>query len=308
MYRSFQINASQRAVVSLNERTIYIKISNSVTYTMYESNVESKELRLSMDLEDIYKIIIKCLEGDEKGNYGVTTSVNSGTMKINFNARVEGFLKISFDIILREKIMSNDGQLTLNFNRLEQQQALAISSLTEKCRNLEESINKMQKIIDCCQIFVSNIYTPQGNWCDLQNNNTTYLTNISAKEITITDHGQIFWKNISVFYQLKKLVINNLNGSNNVSDLSKFGNNTIEELVLNCSSSYASFCSLRGIENFPNLEILTITSAPGLTDVVKTLTETPHKIKTIKFQSCQNVNVVELQTYCQVNNVFLALS
>ena len=293
-------------VASLNERSIYLKVIDTVNFLSYEGNVDLKELRVSIDLEGAYKIIINCFK--EESNFAVTISVNSGVLKLAFNALIGGFLKMNFEVLLREKLMSNDGQLTLNFNKLEQQQAHAIKSLTEKCNNLEASVNKMQQIIDCCQIFMTNIYTPQGNWCDIQStSNTTHLNNISSKEITMQDHGQTIWKNISVFYQLEKFTITNFNAGNNMTNLAKFSNNNIKELVLNCVA-HVSFTSLTGIENFPNLEILTITSAPGLTDVVTTLKNTKHKIKTLKFKGCSAVNVVELQTYCQVNNVFLALS
>ena len=343
MSRSFQINAGQSVVASLNERTIYIKVSDSVNYTVYESNIELKELRLSLDLEDAYKIIVKCLEGSSgpvaskgclegskgclegsegsyKGDYRVITSVNSGSMKMSFSARVEGFLKINFDIILKEKIMSNDGQLTLSMNRIEQKQTMAIETLTKKCADLEDIITKQQQdfaeqleflrgVVNNCQIFMTNIYTPHGNWCDIQSTSTTtHVNNISAKEITMQDHGQTIWENISVFYQLSKLTITNFNAVNNITNLTKFSNANLKELVLNNVSSHHKLTSLQGIENFPNLEILTVTSAPGLKDVVKVLSETKHAIKTLKFQGCTGVNVVELQTYCQVNGIFLALS
>ena len=307
MSKSFQINAGQSVIVSLNERTIYIKVSDCVNYTVYESNIELKELRLSLDLEDAYKIIVKCLEGSSV-DYKVTTSVNTNVMKMSFSARIEGFLKMNFDIILKEKIMSNDGQLTLSMNRIEQKQTIAIEALTKKCADLEETVDKMKKIIDCCQIFMTNIYTPQGYWSDLQTSTTTYLNNISAKEITMQDHGQTIWKNISVFYQLEKFTITNFNAGNDITNLSKFGNDNLKELVLNNVQSHHTFVSLQGIENFPKLEILTVTNAPGLTNVVKVLSETKHNIKTLKFQACNSVNVVELQTYCQVNGIFLALS
>lgn len=306
MSRSFKLGSDKNVSVSLNERTIYIKVNDNVNYTVYESNVELRELRVSLDLEDAYKIIVKCLDGSNS-NYKVNTSVNSGTMKITFNAIIEGFLKINFDIILREKIMSNDGQLSMCFNKLEQQQVMAIESLTQKCKTLEDSVNKMQQIIDCCQIFMSNIYTPTGHWCDLQTNNQTQIHNISAKEITMTDHGQTIWKTIAMFYQLEKLTINNFNAGNNITNLTKFNSATLQELVLNCTAHH-TFNSLTGIENFPKLEILTILNNPGLKDVVKIISETPHKIKTLKFQGCSSINVVELQTYCQVNGIFLAIS
>ena len=293
-------------VLSLNERSIYLKIIDTVNFLSYEGNVDLKELRVSIDLDGAYKIIINCFK--EESNYSVTISVNSGVLKLAFTALIGGFLKMNFEVLLREKLMSNDGQLTLNFNKLEQKQAQAIDILTKKCLDLEANVNKMQQIIDCCQIFMTNIYTPQGNWCDLQTtSNTTHLNNISSKEITMQDHGQTIWKNISVFYQLEKFTITNFNAGNNMTNLAKFSNANLKELTLNCCA-HTSFTSLTGIENFPNLEILTITSAPGLKDIVNALKSSEHKIKTLKFQACTGVNVVELQTYCQVNNIFLALS
>ena len=293
-------------VASLNERAIYLKIIDTINFLSYEGNVDLKELRVSIDIEGAYKIMICCFK--EESNYSVCISINSGVLKMAFNALIGGFLKMNFDVLLREKLMSNDGQLTLNFNKLEQKQAQAIDMLTKKCADLEENVNKMQQIIDCCQIFMTNIYTPQGHWCDLQSTSTTtHINNISAKEITMQDHGQTIWKNISVFYQLEKMTINNFNAGNNITNLSSFSNNNLKELILNCTAN-GSFTSLDGINGFPNLEILTITSPPGLTNVVTTLKNTKHKIKTLKFQGCKGVNVVELQTYCQVNNVFLALS
>ena len=297
-------------ISSLNERSIYLKITDTVNFLSYEGNIDLKELRVSIALEDVYKIMINCFTRENE-DYLLTISVNSEVIKLAFNAIIGGFLKINFDILLREKLMSNDGQLTLNFNKLEQQQALAIKTLTDKCANLEASVNQLHQIIDTCQVFMSNIYTPQGHWCDIQTNGQTQVNNISAKEITMTDHGgNIIWKTINIFYQLDKITINSFTSKHNLND---FKNKTLKELILNCNNN-PTFNSLEGIENFPNLEILTITSAPGLRDVVKilsgnkVLSEKKHKIKTLKFQGCTGVNVVELQTYCQVNNIFLAIS
>jgi hypothetical protein len=293
-------------VLSLNERSIYLKIIDTVNFLSYEGNVDLKELRVSIDLDGAYKIIINCFK--EESNYSVTISVNSGVLKLAFTALIGGFLKMNFEVLLREKLMSNDGQLTLNFNKLEQKQAQAIDILTKKCVDLEANVNKMQQIIDCCQIFMTNIYSPSGHWCDIQSNSQTLLNNISAKEITIQDQGQTIWKNISVFYQLEKLTITNFNAGNNINNLEKFGNANLKELTLNSNPGHPTFKSLEGISKFPNLEILTITTANGLKDVVTVLKATEHKIKTLQFQGCTGVNVVELQTYCQVNNIFLALS
>ena len=149
------INKNYSIVISLNERSIYLKIIDTINYLSYEGNVDLKELRISINIENVYDIMLKCFK--EEKDYIFIISVNSGSLKIVFNALVADFLKINFDVLLREKLMSNDGQLTLNFNKLEQQHAQSIRSLTEKCAKLEDSVIKMQQIIDCCQIFMSNI-------------------------------------------------------------------------------------------------------------------------------------------------------
>ena len=47
-------------VLSLNERSIYLKIIDTVNFLSYEGNVDLKELRVSIDLDGAYKIIINC--------------------------------------------------------------------------------------------------------------------------------------------------------------------------------------------------------------------------------------------------------
>ena len=294
-------------VASLNERSIYLKVIDTVNFLSYEGNVDLKELRVSIDLEGAYKIIINCFK--EESNFAVTISVNSGVLKLAFNALIGGFLKMNFEVLLREKLMSNDGQLTLNFNKLEQQQALAIKSLTEKCNNLEGVLAKQQKdfaeqleflkgVINGIDIFTS----PSAHWSSPSQKQFT--ANIASTELALNGDGNFNAKSIASFYQLEKLTINGFTSQTNLKNVK---NIKLKELILNCVGN-PTFTSLDGISNFPNLEILTITTAPGLTDVVTTLKNTKHKIKTLKFQGCGSVNVVELQTYCQVNNVFLALS
>ena len=133
-------------VLSLNERTIYCKIIDTINYLSYEGNIDLKEFRVSIDLESAYKVMINCFK--EENNYSVCISVNSGALKLVCNALFGGFLKINFEVLLREKVMSNDGQLTLNLNRLEQQHAEAIKILTERCNKLENLLQtKMDKPI-----------------------------------------------------------------------------------------------------------------------------------------------------------------
>ena len=129
--------------ISLNERAIYLKIIDTINFLSYEGNIDLKELRIPVDLDAAYKVMLNSFK--EEKDYSVCINANSGNLKIIFNALFAGFLKINFEVLLREKLMSNDGQLTLNFNKLEQKQAQAIDSLTKKCADLEGALAKQQQ-------------------------------------------------------------------------------------------------------------------------------------------------------------------
>jgi hypothetical protein len=71
---------------------------DTVTHMVYETNVDNTELRLSLTLDNVYKIITSCFGEDE--GFKVAITVRSGLMKLKFHAVVGGFLKIDFDILI----------------------------------------------------------------------------------------------------------------------------------------------------------------------------------------------------------------
>ena len=296
-------------LTSLNERSIYMKITDTVGFMCYEGTVEPSGLRTSIALADAYVIIKNCFA--EESGYAVNIIVSSGNMKLKFNAIVGGFLKIEFDVFLKEKIMSNDGQLTMSFNRIEQKQEIALQSLAKRCEELETQlktqsslmggeIGRLMDIINMLEVPIA----PTHRWtCNTQK---IYVANIASTvlEIHNTETSVFVPRSVNTFYQLEKLIFLNFNGIPNLSSMS---NKTVNEIEIRAHNQ-GQLVSLQGIENFPELNVLTVVQAPGLANVVKTFSETKHKIKTLKFQGCGGINVVELQTYCQVNGIFLALS
>ena len=276
-------------VVSLNERTIYVKVTDRVLFLCYEANIEPKELRLSIELNNVCQLMAKCFRKDD--GYSVSMSVNSGTMKIIFNALVEGYLKISFEIILREKVMSNDGQLTLTFNKQEQ----AIQQLTKRLAQLEKLVEAISYAEIC--IFNQNAVTNAQNCLG--------RLKINVTEIRIAGNDIDFSK-IKLFYQLQKLtlqVVDTLTPHN----FKSMSNETVKELILDRLGD-GNFSSLEGLDGFPRLEILTIKSCPHLRDIVKVFNSYKHKIKSIDIASCGGINNTEIMTYCQKNNIKLNLA
>ena len=233
-------------VSSLNERTIYIKVIDTITFMCYESNIDSKELRLSIELSDSYKLMCKCFLLES--GYNVNISVNTGIMKMSFVALVAGYLKINFEIMLREKVMSNDGQLTLNFNRIEQKQAQAIQVLTQKLSQLEGLVDALSYAEIC--MMQTNYQQQTGQF-------PTAYWKMNTTEMTLNSNYWDYSK-ICSFYKLEKLTLNSC------TDISTFKNNkisnkTVKEIILNGLSGLSA---ITGLEDFPQLEKITLFHVP----------------------------------------------
>ena len=292
---------------------VYLKITDTLNFVCYEGNLQSSDFKKDFAIADQYAILQKCFEEDDE-NYSVTLSATSGNLKLKFSALIGGILHWELIVFIKEKILSNDGKLTLDLNRMEQKQEMAIQGLVKRCeildrrcKLLEETLAEQSKeffrVIDRIDVM---LFPTQQITCQSQFNKA--FPKISCEEITV-GHAHEFnhmrYENLSVFYKLKKLKIHQFYGMK--SDLQTLVNETVTDLELNCAGQ-PTFTSLKGFENFPSLTTLTVISAPGLTNVVAVLKSKPHKIKTLKFQGCGGVNVVELQTYCQENKIFVALS
>lgn len=294
---------------SLNERNIYIKCIDTINFTNYEGNLDAKELRLQFELPDIYNLIIKCFENEPE--FTVQFNVTATNLKLTFNTKIGGFLKVNFEAILREKILSNDGQLTMNLNKIEQK----YESLIKKLEALDNKMEKQQqeniRLINAISnaeiilsphnggankgIFSGHIYKINSKSIVVECAINRYNSNISFEEPCLD--------RICEFYQLEKLELNYYRHGS----LTLMKNNTLKELKMQCQSE-GHLTSIQGIDNIPELEKLEIYNAPGLKNIVDILTNKRHKINTIILANCKAVNVVELQTYCQVNNIKLNIS
>jgi hypothetical protein len=291
MSNSFEFN-NYSILSSLNERTIYIKVIDKITFMCYEHNVDAKELRLCIDLNDTYILITKCFQREE--NHSVNLNINSGVMKMTISAIVGGYLNIHFEIMLREKIMSNDSQLTMNFHRIEQMQQQAIQQLTQRLAQLEDIVEAVSYAEIC---MLQNGYGPNHR-------PTEIFYKLNSKSLTLTGNYLDLLK-IKYFYRLEKLEITSCNTAQ-IAFNNKISNNSLKELELN-SLNDGSFTSIIGLKGFPNLEKLKITTC-HISDLVSVLSSYKHKIKYINIKSCGSINNTELMTYCQKNNITLELA
>lgn len=290
---------------------VSIHFVDTQTYKIYYHEYTETDIYNICTSLDIFYTICKtsfealCDTGDSKKAI-VKFIVNKNCLNIDIEHKyyVSYIFNLKLELDTNTKISGQD----ICIKKLELELKETKKLMEKQKDEFKTELDKIMSILDGCQIFAQNIHNNAGHICDLQTNNGTSagskLVNISIKELEV-DHGdRTVYRNIKSFYQLEKFTISSGFSKTNLKD---FENRTLKELILT-SGNNGTFTSLTGIENFPSLEILSVTTAPGLKDVVTVLSATKHKLKTIKLTGCSAVNSIELQTYCQKNNIFLAIS
>jgi hypothetical protein len=256
-------------------------LTNHLTY---ETNLDAGELRLSTTLEDAYKIITNCFAED--AGYKVAISVKSGSMKLKFNALIGGFLKLDFDVLLKEKLISNDTQLTLFMNQLEQRQETVVEELNKRCTHLACLIEAHEKRFVQMESLLNTISSAE---IDLRMN---AFFPINVQTVAIQGDAHLKTDKLSTLYKLQKIVFTSFS----FIDLSSFKNDTLREMTI---ESAPKITGLKGLEGFPNLEVLSILNTPLLKDF-SAIYKFGTKIKILKMQASP-----ELQRFCNEHKITL---
>ena len=278
---------------SLNERTIYLKIIDTIQYLHYEGNIELKEFRMPITLQDAYTLVTNCFS-DVK-DHSVTFSKNTNVLRLDFKAKVGGYMNIGFEFILRETVIGDDARASMRLIEMDRKHKKEIGDIMER-------LDKMSQHYDTKIESLEAIIEKQGVMIELFGNLTMpgYLP-LNSIDVYI-DNVQVI-NNFQLYYKCKKATI----VGNSYEDLKMYKNNSIEELNIS-----RPFKSLDGIQNMPNLKILYInfTSSTGnyLIDFVKTLSSYTHTIRQIIIHQHQTKpDPTEVQTYCKKNNIDLII-
>jgi len=258
-------------------------------------------MKLNVDIADAYQLILNCFDPKEENcNYSI--SICSGVMKICFKAVIGGYFNVIIEIALKEKLMSNDAQLSLNFNQLEQTHNKNIKKLENDIDKLTQTIIKMADKMDMiCD----------GALIKLTINDINGLYPIGTIELNInlTNQTVILYCNIKLFIDIKKLILNDIYNHPFV-DLTHISSKSLVELVLNHVDK--RFQSLKGIENFPSLEKLSIRGREntssiklGLNDILQ---QSLGKLKVLTLINIIGSSEPELIEYCNKHNITLSVS
>lgn len=280
---------------SLTDHSIYIKIANNVSYMCYEGNFDTASFNLPFHLKEIHKFVNKCFANesdlDYEPGYSVEMHLDNGTLTLGFEGVVGGFLTVQFDLRLREKLMSNDAQLTINFQRIEQKQQHAFEEIAKRMAEMERRLEALGHAEICFYKF--------------RQFKTAYP--IDSKSLTITDGNAIdaeSFNKLKYFYQLEELNLFDHHSWGQSAEINT-SNATVKKLTLN---NCPAFANITFIKNFPSLIELSMIGFAVDGSIVTTLRSIKHKIRKLTFQGCPGINQTEMQTYCTQNGIELNLS
>ena len=273
---------------SLNERTIYLKIIDTIQYLHYEGNIELKEFRMPITLQDAYILVKNCFS--EAKDHSVSFSKNTNVLRLDFKAKVGGYMNIGFEFILRESAIEKGTIQMIEMDRKHKKEIGDIMARLDRMEHHYDSkIESLEAIIE-----------KQGNMIEIFGNlKLPGHLPLNSIDVYIDDSEVIY--NFQLYYKCKKATI----VGRSSESLKMYKNNNIEEINIS-----KPFTSLDGLQNMPNLKIINInfTSSTGnyLIDFVKVLSSYTHTIRQIIIHQHQSKpDPTELQTYCKKNNIDL---
>ena len=311
---AFMIN-HYTILTSFSNRTIYMKLTDTIGFINYETYLDNSDFHLSLPLESVYQLMTNCFAED--AGYSVDITISGKTMTLRFRAQINGFIMYDFPVHIKEKMITTEGQLTLNFNRMEERQTQlermvqkwttdAVASVDRQCNDTMVSVDKrcndttssIDNLLSSLQSRISKLESIVVN-AELNIRLNSAFVSLGATSLTVPADNYLKLDKLMYLYNLQRLSFAPIT----LTDLSGCKHPHIKELHLD-GGNMTHFRSLFGIANMPSIEHISIVNAPGLLSVSESLPST-HKIKSMCVKGCPGVNIEGLSIYCRVNHIAL---
>lgn len=302
-------------LTSFSNRTIYMKFTDTIGFINYETYLDNSDFHLSLPLESVYQLMTNCFAED--AGYSVDITISGKTMTLRFRAQINGFIMYDFPVHIKEKMITTEGQLTLNFNRMEERQTQlermvqkwttdAVASVDKRCndaiasidRQCNDTIASVDNLLSSLQSRVSKLESIVVN-AELNIRLNSAFVSLGTTSLTIPADNYLKLDKLMYLYNLQRLSFAPIT----LTDLSGCKHPHIKELYLDGGNT-THFRSLFGIANMPSIEHISIINAPGITSVSESLPST-HKIKSMCVKGCPGLNIEGLSIYCRVNHIAL---
>jgi hypothetical protein len=292
-----------------------MKLTDTIGFINYETYLDNSDFHLSLPLESVYQLMTNCFAED--AGYSVDITISGKTMTLRFRAQINGFIMYDFLVHIKEKMITTEGQLTLNFNRIEERQAQlermvqkwttdAVSSVDKRCndtmvsvdRRCNDATSSIDNLLSSLQSRVSKLESIIVN-AELNIRLNSAFVSLGTTSLTIPADNYLKLDKLMYLYNLQRLSFVPIT----LTDLSGCKHPHIKELHLDGGNT-THFRSLFGIANMPSIEHISIINAPGITSVSESLPST-HKIKSMCVKGCPGLNIEGLSIYCRVNRIAL---
>lgn len=292
-----------------------MKLTDTIGFINYETYLDNSDFHLSLPLESVYQLMTNCFAED--AGYSVDITISGKTMTLRFRAQINGFIMYDFPVHIKEKMITTEGQLTLNFNRIEERQAQlermvqkwttdAVASVDKRCndaitsvdRRCNDATSSIDNLLSSLQSRVSKLESIIVN-AELNIRLNSAFVSLGTTSLTIPADNYLKLDKLMYLYNLQRLSFAPIT----LTDLSGCKHPHIKELHLDGGNT-THFRSLFGIANMPSIEHISIINAPGITSVSESLPST-HKIKSMCVKGCPGLNIEGLSIYCRVNRIAL---
>jgi len=292
-----------------------MKFTDTIGFINYETYLDNSDFHLSLPLESVYQLMTNCFAED--AGYSVDITISGKTMTLRFRAQINGFIMYDFPVHIKEKMITTEGQLTLNFNRMEERQTQlermvqkwttdAVASVDKRCndaiasidRQCNDAIASVDNLLSSLQSRVSKLESIVVN-AELNIRLNSAFVSLGTTSLTIPADNYLKLDKLMYLYNLQRLSFAPIT----LTDLSGCKHPHIKELHLDGGNT-THFRSLFGIANMPSIEHISIINAPGITSVSESLPST-HKIKSMCVKGCPGLNIEGLSIYCRVNHIAL---
>jgi len=281
-----------------------MKLTDTIGFINYETYLDNSDFHLSLPLESVYQLITNCFAED--AGYSANITISGKTMTLRFRAQINGFIMYDFPVHIKEKMITTEGQLTLNFNRMEERQTQlermvqkwttdAVASVDKRCN---DAITSVDNLLSSLQSRVSKLESIVAH-AELNIRLNSAFVQLGATSLTIPADNYLKLDKLVYLYNLQRLSFTPIT----LTDLSGCKHPHIKELYLDGGNT-THFRSLFGIANMPSIEHISIINAPGITSVTDLLPST-HKIKSMCIKGCPGINIEGLSIYCRVNHIAL---
>ena len=281
-----------------------MKLTDTIGFINYETYLDNSDFHLSLPLESVYQLMTNCFAED--AGYSVDITISGKTMTLRFRAQINGFIMYDFPVHIKEKMITTEGQLTLNFNRMEERQTQlermvqkwttdAVASVDKRCN---DAIASVDNLLSSLQSRVSKLESIVVN-AELNIRLNSAFVSLGTTSLTIPADNYLKLDKLMYLYNLQRLSFAPIT----LTDLSGCKHPHIKELYLDGGNT-THFRSLFGIANMPSIEHISIINAPGITSVSESLPST-HKIKSMCVKGCPGLNIEGLSIYCRVNHIAL---